>query len=90
MNSVDLYVPFVRVSKGCSSCVSKLFRVLFGSTGTSLSEPKHDMDGLTTANNHSEVGKWPCKGVRSCGKSAAMTPAGANFEHGGHNVLGAL
>ena len=47
MNSVPQYVPFFRVLRGCSSCVSKLSRVLFAFTGTSLREPGHDMDGLT-------------------------------------------
>ena len=77
------------VLRGCSSCVSKLFWVLFAFTGISLREPGHDMDGLTNVNSHSEVDRWLRKGFRSCGKSAAMTPAGTKNEHGGHNVPGA-
>ena len=76
--------------RGCSSCVSKLSRVLFAFTGTSLREPGHDMAGLTIANSRSEVDRWLRKGFRSCGKSAAMTPAGTEYEHGGNNVTGAL
>ena len=90
MNSVPQYVPFLRVLRGCSSCVSKLSRVLFAFAGTSLREPGHDMDGSTTANTRPEVVKWLCKGFRSCGRSAAMTAAGTKNEHGGHNVPGAL
>ena len=90
VNSVPQYVPFLRVSRGCSSCVSKLSRVLFASTRTSLRELGHDMDGSTIANSPPKVGKWLRKGFRSCGKSAVMIGDGAKNEHGGHNVLGAL
>ena len=90
MNSVPQYVPFLRVLRGCSSCVSKLSRVFFDFTGTSLHEIGHDMDGLTIENSGSEVGRCLRKGFRSCGKSVAMTPAGAKKEHGEHNVPGAL
>ena len=90
VNSVPRYVPFLHVLSGCSSCVSKLSRVIFTFTGTSLREPGHDMDGLTIENSRSEVDRWLHKGFRSCGKSAAMTPAGAKNGHGGHNVPEAL
>ena len=90
MDSVPQYVPFFRVSRGCRSCVSKMSRVLFAFTGTSLREPGHDMDGLTNVKSRSEVDRWLRKGFRSCSKSAAMTPAGTKNEHGGHNVPGAL
>ena len=82
MNSVPQHVPFVRVLSGGSSCVSKLSRVLFASTGTSLREPEQDMDGLTTAKSRLDVGKWLRKGFRSCGKAAAMVPARAKCERG--------
>ena len=36
------------------------------------------MDGSTTKKSRPEVGKLLRKGFRSCGKSAAMTPAEAN------------
>ena len=80
----------IRVLRGCSSCVFKLSRVLSASAGTSLREPGHGMDGSTIANSRPEVGRWLRKGFKSCGKSAAMTAAGAKNEHGGHNVPGAL
>ena len=57
VNSVLLYIPFLRVSGRGSLCVSKLARVLVVSTGTSLREPEYDMDGSTTANSRTEVGK---------------------------------
>ena len=88
--SVPQYVPFPRVSRGRSSCVSKLSRVLFASTGISLRELVHGMDDLTIVNSLPEVGKWLRKGPRSCGKSAAMTTAGVKDEHGAHKVPGAL
>ena len=89
MNSAPQYVPFLYVLRGCSSCVSKLSRVLFAFTGTLLREPGHKMDGSTIANSRPKFGRCLRKGFRSCGKSVAMTPAGAKNEHGRHNVPGA-
>ena len=57
VNSVPLYVPFVRMSRRSSSCASKLSRVLFASSGISLREPEHEMDGSTAPNSRPEVGK---------------------------------
>ena len=90
VNSVPQYVPFLRALRGCSLCVSKLSRVLFTFTGTSLRELGHNMDRFTIAKNRSEVDRWLRKGFWSCGKSVAMTPAGAKNEHGRHNVPRAL
>ena len=68
----------------------KLSRVSSASTGVSLREPEHGMDGLTIVNGRPEVCKWLRKGLRSCGKSAATTTAGVKDEHGGQNVPGTL
>ena len=46
VNSVSLYLLFLRVSRGGSSYLSELSRLLFVSTGTSLREPEHDVDGV--------------------------------------------
>ena len=78
------------VSRRGSLSVSKLSRLLLPSIETSLREPEYDMDELTTTNSLPEVGKCLHKGLRSCGKSAAITPAEAKCEHDGNNVPGVL
>ena len=85
-----LCVPFLRVWRGGSSCLYKLSEAAFSSIGTSLCEPEHNMIESMIEKGRPDVGKWLCKGFKSCSRSAAMTPAEAKCEHGGQSVAGAL